>query len=161
VRVRQRDWSVPDIERWADCIGDTLALEPHGPWFAVAHSFGCFALVRALLCGASGITAAVLVASADPLKFNATAAPPCQPLPIPTTLVTSRTDPWMPFGSAVNRSRVWGSQLVDLGDAGHIDAASGHGPWPRGKQLLERRMQLLHPERRIGRAHPIELSFAA
>ncbi len=160
LRVRQHDWSVPDLERWADGIVDALAGEPRGPWVAVAHSFGCLALVRALLRGAPGIEAVVLVAPADPLKFGAAEALPCQPLPVASTLVASRTDPWMPFGSSVNWSRVWGSQLVDLGDAGHVNVASGHGPWPLGRQLLERRIQGLHRERRIGRAHPLEISFA-
>ena len=26
----------------------------------------------------------------------------------------------------------WGSTLVDAGDVGHLDIASGHGPWPEG-----------------------------
>src|SRR5437868_15314161 len=46
VRVRQRDWAVPEIERWAERIGETLAGQPRGPWVAVAHSFGCLALAR-------------------------------------------------------------------------------------------------------------------
>jgi len=160
LRVQQPDWSVPDIERWADRIGDTLVRTPRGPWVAVAHSFGCLALVRALLRGTPGIESALLVAPADPLKFGATAALPCERLPVATTLVASRTDPWMPFGSAVNWSRAWGSQLVDLRDAGHINAESGHGPWPLGRQLVERQIQRLHRQRRIDRAHPLEISFA-
>ena len=160
LRVCQHDWTVPDIERWADCVVECLAHAPRGPWIAVAHSFGCLALVRALRRGAPGIEGAVLVAPADPLKFGASAALPCERLPVATTLVASRTDPWMPFGSAVNWSRVWGSQLVDLGDAGHINAESGHGAWPLGRHLVERQIQRLHRERRIDRAHPLEISFA-
>ncbi|HZT55065.1 MAG TPA: alpha/beta hydrolase, partial [Burkholderiaceae bacterium] len=102
-RVQQHDWSVPDLEAWADHVLDTLAAEPGGhekaPWLAVAHSFGCLALARALLRGAPGIAAAVLVAPADPLKFGVAESLPCRPLPVPSTLVASRTDPWMPFGS--------------------------------------------------------------
>ena len=26
----------------------------------------------------------------------------------------------------------WGSRLVAAGEAGHINADSGHGPWPEG-----------------------------
>ena len=159
-RVQQHDWSVPSLEAWADRVLDTLAAEPLGPWVAVAHSFGCLALVRALLRGAPNIEATVLVAPADPLKFGVAEWLPCQPLPVPTTLVASRTDPWMPFGSAVNWSRVWGSQLVDLGDAGHINVASGHGPWPLGRQIVERQIQKLNRHHRIERAHPLEFSFA-
>ena len=166
LRVRQHDWAVPELERWADRIGETLARQPRGPWVAAAHSFGCLALARWLQrrardgSGLDGIGAALLVAPADPLKFGVSDALPCAPLPVPSVLVASRSDPWMPFGSAVNWSRAWGSQLVDLGNAGHINVASGHGPWPLAKQLVERQIQQLHRQRRIERAHPLELSFA-
>jgi uncharacterized protein len=160
VRVQQHDWAVPDIERWAERIGETLARQPRGPWVAVAHSFGCLALVRWLQQGAGEIESALLVAPADPLKFGVSEALPCAPLPVESVLVASRTDPWMAFGSALNWSRAWGSQLVDLGDAGHINVASGFGPWPLGKQLVERQIQKLHRQRRIERAHPLELNFA-
>lgn len=148
VRVRQHDWNVPDVERWADRVEAALAGEPRGPWVAVAHSFGCLALVHAMSRGVPGIAAAVLVAPADPIRFGAADDLACQPLPVASTLVASRTDPWMPFETAVAWSRIWGSQVVDLGNAGHVNVASGHGPWPLGKQLVERRIQTVHSVRR-------------
>jgi len=172
VRVQQHDWAVPEIERWAERIGRTLARQPRGPWVAVAHSFGCLALARWLQSSApaacdrddrdpgDGIRAALLVAPADPLKFGVSDSLPCAPLPVASVLVASRSDPWMPFGSAVNWSRAWGSRLVDLGNAGHVNVASGHGPWPLARQLVERQIQDVHRQRRIERAHPLELSFA-
>ncbi|MGZ7039032.1 MAG: alpha/beta hydrolase, partial [Thermoanaerobaculia bacterium] len=30
----------------------------------------------------------------------------------------------------------WGSRLVFIGDAGHINGASGYGPWPEGEAML-------------------------
>jgi len=161
LRVRQHDWSVPDLEAWADRILETLRGEPRSPCVAVAHSFGCLALVRALLRGATGIDAAVLVAPADPLKFGVGELLPCQPLPISSTLVASRTDPWLPFGSAVNWSRAWGSSLIDLGDAGHVNQASGHGPWPQGKLIVEREIQRVNRRRRLAGVHGRESLIAA
>ncbi len=171
VRVQQDDWSAPVLERWVQRIDQTLAREKPGPWVAVAHSFGCLALVRWLQtaqlrgerrdgAAGKGVHAALLVAPADPLKFGVVEALPCEPLRISSTLVASRSDPWMGFGSAVTWSRAWGSRLVDMGDAGHINVASGHGPWPLAKQLVERKIQGLHRDRRLERAHPMELSFA-
>jgi len=32
----------------------------------------------------------------------------------------------------------WGSTLIDLGEAGHVNAASGFGPWPGGPVLRDR-----------------------
>ena len=31
---------------------------------------------------------------------------------------------------------LWGSRLVDIGPAGHINGDSGLGDWPEGKRLL-------------------------
>ncbi|MEW9625777.1 alpha/beta hydrolase [Rhodanobacter geophilus] len=31
----------------------------------------------------------------------------------------------------------WGSERVDIGDAGHVNAASGLGEWPQGLALLQ------------------------
>lgn len=56
---------------------------------------------------------------------------------IPTTVVASRNDPWMGHGRAAHLAKAWGSDLVDLGHAGHINVASGFGPWAKGKALRD------------------------
>ena len=35
-------------------------------------------------------------------------------------------------------AKAWGSELVFVGQAGHINTASGHGPWLEGRALLQR-----------------------
>jgi predicted alpha/beta hydrolase family esterase len=159
-RVQQTDWHTPALDRWAERIGETLAQEPAGPWVAVAHSFGCLALTRWLHLGGRGVEAALLVAPADPLKFGVADALPHEPLAIHSVLVASRTDPWMAFGAAADWACAWGSQLVDIGDAGHINVDSGHGHWPLGRLLVERQIQRLERQRRSARAHPMEFAFA-
>jgi len=37
----------------------------------------------------------------------------------------------------------WGADLVDAGDAGHINTASGYGPWPGGEELIGRLARLV------------------
>ncbi len=59
------------------------------------------------------------------------------PLHVPTTVVASRNDPWMRFQRARHLATAWRADLIDLGFAGHINAASGFGPWPAGKQLRD------------------------
>jgi predicted alpha/beta hydrolase family esterase len=44
----------------------------------------------------------------------------------------------MDFARAEHWARVWGSELVDLGDAGHINVESGFGAWTFGKEVLRR-----------------------
>jgi hypothetical protein len=59
------------------------------------------------------------------------------PLGVPTTVVASRNDPWMRFARARGLALEWDADLVDLGFAGHINVASGYGPWADGKRLRD------------------------
>ena len=53
-------------------------------------------------------------------------------LPWPSVLVASRTDPWSSHRQSLALASDWGADFVDAGEAGRIDADSGHGPWPDG-----------------------------
>ncbi|MES2098744.1 MAG: alpha/beta hydrolase, partial [Pseudomonadota bacterium] len=48
VRVEQDDWASADQARWSQRIGMAMARHPGSRWVAVAHSFGCLALLRHL-----------------------------------------------------------------------------------------------------------------
>jgi predicted alpha/beta hydrolase family esterase len=160
VRVRQTDWSKPELDAWAQRIETTLAREPHARWVAVAHSFGCLALLRHLAVGGQGILGALLVAPADPEKFGISAKLPHARLSVPSVVLASETDPWMRFESVCAWARVWGTQVIGLGDAGHVNVESGHGRLPQAKALVELMIQRLERERRIDRADWRELHFA-
>lgn len=160
VRVEQGDWASADLARWSQRVETTIARHPGVRWVAVAHSFGCLALLRYLAQGGDGVQSALLVAPADPAKFGVAGKLPQSQLAVPSVLMASETDPWMAFESACVWARVWGSQLLSLGDAGHINTEAGFGPLPQAKSLVEQMVQRLERERRIDRAHPLELSFA-
>jgi uncharacterized protein len=131
LRVVQRDWRSPDLERWAARIGSTLEHAGRGPWIAVAHSFGVLALARHLAQQPSApVVAALLVAPADPDKFGVAEALPPRRLPLPSTMVLSRSDPWLSLSAGQRWAARWGSHVVDLGDAGHINADSGFRSLP-------------------------------
>lgn len=53
-------------------------------------------------------------------------------LPWPSVLVASRTDPWSSHRQSLALASDWGSDFIDAGEAGRIDADSGYGPWPDG-----------------------------
>jgi uncharacterized protein len=36
----------------------------------------------------------------------------------------------------VELARCWGSRLVELGEVGHLNPASGYGEWPRAEELI-------------------------
>jgi predicted alpha/beta hydrolase family esterase len=61
---------------------------------------------------------------------------PRQKLPFRSILVASRTDPYTSFEDFEGMAGDWGSELFDAGDAGHVDTATGYGPWPDGERLL-------------------------
>ncbi len=142
IRVEQRDWNNPDLATWSAEVEQALHAGDT-PAIVIAHSFGCLATMRAASSVRDRIAAAFLVAPANPARFGieqdiATAGPS-----LPSVLVASTNDPWLSFDKAAELAQRWGSNLVNLGDAGHINAASGHGAWPEGERLfyeLQRRV---------------------
>lgn len=168
VRVVQRDWARPELDDWADRIGQTLARHaPETEWIAVAHSFGCLALAHHLSQRAladpvqvGGIRAALLVAPADPLKFGVADRLPTHGLGLPATLIGSENDPWMPLVRARDWAHHWGARFVNLGQVGHINTASGHGPWPLARYHVDHMVRDRQRLQRLARAHPLEFGYA-
>lgn len=136
VRIALADWGHADLARWAAAIDEALQQHRAAAWVAVAHSFGCLALAHHAARGGRGWQGALLVAPADPARFGLDESLVGQPLPAPSTLVVSRNDPWMAHADAVYFGRRWGSAVVEAGDAGHLNPASGHGPWPAARALV-------------------------
>jgi predicted alpha/beta hydrolase family esterase len=77
----------------------------------------------------------MLVAPADPSRFDLQGVITEKPLGVPSVVVASTNDPWMPIERAVAWSDVWGAELINIGDAGHINVRAGFGPWPRGLEI--------------------------
>lgn len=107
----------------------------------VGHSLGAVTIAN-LLTRWSGLNvhAALLVAPADPSRSERTRR--FGPLPrgrfgVPSLVVASRNDPWLDFEQAQHLAQGWDAELIDLGHAGHINCASGFGPWPQGKLLRD------------------------
>lgn len=144
LRVIQRDWKEPDLPEWASRVRRDISRTP-GKHYLVAHSFGVLAAVQAAADLSERIAGALLVAPADPGKFGVTDYLPATPLPFRSVVVGSSNDPWMSLEAAGHWADVWGADLVNLGDAGHINAESGFGPWPEGLALLERLRRAAEP----------------
>jgi predicted alpha/beta hydrolase family esterase len=136
-RIEQRNWDDPDIHRWAGSIGRALARSPR-PALLAGHSLGALASCLAAVEMPGRIAGLLLVAPAEPSRFDAQDDVPARALGVPSLLVASRDDPFLSLGRAEHWAGVWGSELVDLGDAGHINAESGFGPWRFGRELMAR-----------------------
>lgn len=134
-RIVQDDFATPDLARWAATIAAAVEASERPP-VIVAHSFGCLATVRAVLAYELTLAGALLVAPADPDRFGVAHGLLAGPLPCPSTLVASTSDPWLKFVKAGALAAEWGSRLVSAGRAGHVNADSGHGTWPAGLGLL-------------------------
>ncbi|MFC6051089.1 RBBP9/YdeN family alpha/beta hydrolase, partial [Methylobacterium hispanicum] len=78
-----------------------------------------------------------------PDSVRAFAPLPRDPLPFPSLVVASRTDPHCDYARAEDFAYAWGAAIVDAGDSGHINVASGHGPWPEGLMRLAGFMKTL------------------
>jgi predicted alpha/beta hydrolase family esterase len=143
--VEQANWDTPTREDWLPTIGSAID-RAIPPVVLVAQSLGCIAAVEwATQADAATITrvaGAFLVAPSDVERKQAgTVIRKWRPistnrLPFPSMLVASRTDPYTTFARSEQFAAWWGSVLIDVGDAGHINTVSGHGPWPEGHQLL-------------------------
>ncbi len=167
VRVKQRHWDRPDLDTWAARITEVVdSASEQTTWIAVAHSFGTLALAHHLATrprqaqGQARIHSALLVAPADPIKFGVDERLPRHGLGIPSTLVGSENDPWMPLTRAQLWAAHWGSRFHNLGQAGHINAESGHGPWPWARYKVDQLVRDQQRQRRLERAHPLELNYA-
>lgn len=139
--VEQDNWDRPHLDAWLARLESVLG--KHGDVILVAHSLGC--LLAAHLAGrasAETIRGALLVAPCHldrteyihpgAIRFGAM---PEAPLPFPSLVVASLNDPYMPFEQCRHYASLWGSELIDLGHAGHINVASGFGRWVHGYRL--------------------------
>jgi len=139
VRVQQDDWITPLRTAWMASIGRTI-LAQSGPVVIAAHSLGCIATTHLPYEVACRIQGALLVAPADPERrgvLSDFAPVPYQPLPYHSIVVASNNDPFCPIRTAGAYARSWGSELVRLQNAGHINVESGFGDWPLGLALLQ------------------------
>lgn len=143
-RVVQDDWQWPRRGDWMARLEEVL-LREQAPAVLVAHSLGCL-LVAAWAAHtrhAGRVKAALLVAPPD---VEREAVPPQlapwrpvvrRRLPFRSTAVVSRDDPYCAPERAAELSAQWGSELVMIGERGHVNGASGLGDWPEGRALLQ------------------------
>lgn len=138
-RIEQDDWHTPKRDDWTARIVET-AHTASRPVLLVAHSLGAVAVAHAapLLADANVAGAFLVTPPAERAirsipGIDAAFAPyPRDPLPFPVALVASRTDPYATYEETADLGEAWGARVIDAADSGHINAASGHGPWPEG-----------------------------
>jgi uncharacterized protein len=148
--VQQAEWDEPELDDWVLTIEQACRLTDR-PVVLVAHSLAVIAVAHvAQRLAHSNVRGAFLVSVPD-IELNAEVPEaahgfrpiPRDPLPFPSMLVASTNDPLCSIDRAVEFATCWGSDFHQAGEAGHINVASGHGPWPEGLLMFTRLMQRL------------------
>jgi hypothetical protein len=145
-RVTQDEWQRPVCAQWLPRLEAAVAAAGAGT-VLVAHSLGCLLAAHWSAAARGRVRAALLVGVPDPLRpaFPSEVVGftpvPMQPLPFVSIVVASTNDPYGSWEHSRDCSAAWGSRLVTIGAAGHINTASGFGEWKEGLVLLESLMQ--------------------
>jgi predicted alpha/beta hydrolase family esterase len=137
-----------DCTRRVEAIERAIA-EIAEPPIVVAHSGGVIMLLHWARMYRRPIRAALLATPPDfeqpmPDGYPTVAAlqaggwlpVPREPLPFPSIVAASRNDPLGRFERVAELARAWGSRVEDLGEVGHLNPASGFGPWPRAESYI-------------------------
>lgn len=143
VRIEQKDWFAPVADEWADAI-EQYVRESSDEVVVVAHSLACLALAHWSRRTKLSIKGALLVAPPDAedekLKsvVRGFSPLPLEKLPFKSIVLASTDDEYNPIDRAAFFAQRWGSEFVNIGQKGHVNARSGLGNWPEGRQYLHK-----------------------
>jgi uncharacterized protein len=148
--------SVPPMGRDdLDCAKRVEAIEREanaieGPVVLVAHSGGVVMVAHWARQTKRPILGALLATppdferpmpagypTIDELQASGWLPVPRDRLPFPSIVAASRNDPLARYERVVELAQAWGSRLVDLGEVGHLNPASGYGEWPRAESFID------------------------
>ncbi len=147
--IEQDEWDRPVLADWVARIHQDIMLATR-PVVLVGHSLAVSVIAHtAQRLADTKVRGAFLV---SPPNLDAPGVPsetapfrdvPTDPLPFPSMVVASTTDPFVDIETAQGFAADWGSDFKLAGDAGHINVASGHGPWPEGMLMFAELMRRL------------------
>ena len=143
-RIIQQEWDAPVCSDWVSSIDKAVSNYDPASVILIGHSLGCITIAHWANQYQKKIKGALLVAPSDveahgytfPAKgFSPT---PTGKINFKTTVVASEDDPWVSLERAKYFADNWGSEFINIGKAGHINAASGHNEWKEGMEILKR-----------------------
>lgn len=140
-RIEQANWDEPNCDSWVKNVEAKIAACKDPEIILIAHSLGCITTVQWAKHFHKKVKAALLVAPPDLENqdhgFGSFTPTPLEKLPFPTILVASDNDPWCKKEQSEFLAAQWGSHLVVINQAGHINADAGFGEWKQGLALVE------------------------
>ncbi len=148
-KLVQDNWQEPRLDQWLQRLQEAL-LAIDSPTLLVAHSLGVSLVLHWAVSAHpdARVKGALLVAPADvdspghtPEVTRNFAPMPVEKLPFPSIVVASENDPYVSLPRAKYFAQAWGSELVNVGRKGHINAQSNVGPWEEGMIILQTLLQ--------------------
>jgi predicted alpha/beta hydrolase family esterase len=143
-RLQQADWETPRCEDWVRTLHACI-LQIESPVLLAGHSLACATIAHYAAQHTDGegrVAAAFLVAPSDveaptyPPGSTGFNPMPLRKLPFHSVVVASTDDPYVTLERAEFFAHSWGSRLIKIAKAGHINAASGYGSWLEGEEWL-------------------------
>ncbi len=143
-RVEQESWDTPVCDDWIATIDAAVLKYDVSNVILVAHSLANTTVAAWARKYKRAIKAALLVAPSD---TDADTYPPgttgfmpmvLDKLPFRSIAVVSSKDYYVSLERAMYFTNCWGSEVVNIGDAGHINVSAGFGEWDEGLQYLKK-----------------------
>lgn len=142
IRVEQQNWDTPDCETWINYLDSCIPVNSKDV-LLVGHSLACMEIAFWAEKFKRQIKGALLVAPSDtqaasyPEGTTGFSPIPLITLNFPSIVVSSADDFYVSAERAAQFAQAWGSRLIPIGNAGHINALSGFGIWNEGLALLK------------------------
>lgn len=142
-RFAPASWDEPDLADWEVALDDAVGVCSQPP-VLIAHSLATLLVAHWLSQDPSrrhDVAGAFLVSVPDPTSpvfpqaAHSFREPTRAPMPVPSLVVTSSSDPFGSTEYQADVARRWHSGWVCVGDHGHLNSASGLGPWKVGRDL--------------------------
>jgi len=143
-RIEQQEWETPFRDEWVANIQKAVSKYDSRKVILVGHSAVCSAITKWAERYQTKIKATLLVAPADPEAQTfpqgtiGFAPMPLIKLSFPSIVVASSNDFYATIDRAKHFANAWGSEFINVGDAGHINVSSGYGQWDQGLEILKR-----------------------
>ncbi|MDR3023497.1 alpha/beta hydrolase [Chryseobacterium sp.] len=143
-RVIQQDWENPECRDWVEALDKKVVESGIENVILVGHSLACPTIAFWAHKYNRKIKGALLVAPVDteadtfPSEPKGFSPIPMNKLPFRSIIVASSNDPYATLERSKLFAKNWGSEFINIGEAGHISSASGLGSWNYGLEILKK-----------------------
>lgn len=146
-RVMQKSWHKPICTEWVNTLNEAVNRYDPATVVLISHSMGGIAIAHWANKFPLKIKGAMIVAPPDldnpwqDLGLNSFSPIPLSAFPFPSIIVGSTNDNWVSIDRTQLFAEKWGSKLILINDAGHINVSSGYGHWEEGLRILNNEFQ--------------------